>query len=208
MIKFIALISKNRYWKFHSWVIKIIMKFQGINVGDNFYITGIPKLIINGKSGNITIGNNVSILGDIDLRNREEGKIIFKDNVKIENNCRFVAAREGKIVIGDGSVVTAFAIFNGGGDIIIGKQCLIGPRTSINANEHKFVKGKPIREQGFIHAPVIIEDDCWLATNVVVNKGVRIRKGSIIASNAVVARDTEAFSINAGVPAKQIEMRP
>ena len=52
--------------------------------------------------------------------------------------------------------------------------------------------------------PVIIEDDCWLATNVVVNKGVRLGKGTVIASNAVVTNDTEEYSINGGVPAKII----
>jgi len=54
---------------------------------------------------------------------------------------------------------------------------------------------------------VIIEDDVWLGANVCVNKGVIIRKGSIVGANAVVTRDTETYSINAGVPAKKIGMR-
>lgn len=207
MFNLLSLLTNKKYWIIHSYLIKCILRIKGISVGKNFYIEGIPLLKIRGKPGNISIGNNVSILGDIDLRNREEGKIFIEDNVTIERDCRFVSARNGTLSIGEGSVVTAFAIFNGGSDILIGKQCIIGPRTSINANEHVFVKDKPIREQGFIHAPVIIEDDCWLATNISVNKGIRIRKGSIIASNAVVTKDTEEYSINAGIPAKKIGMR-
>ena len=207
MLEFLAFITNKKYWILHSYFIKIILSIKGIKTGKNFYIEGIPTLKIRGEVKNIILGDNVSILGNIDIRNRENGKIHFKDNVTIERDCRFVSAREGTIEIGEGTVVTAFAIFNGGGDIIIGKQCVIGPRSSINANEHNFLRNKPIRKQGFIHAPVIIEDDCWLATNVVVNKGVCLRKGTIIASNAVVVKDTEEYSINGGIPSKKIGER-
>jgi acetyltransferase-like isoleucine patch superfamily enzyme len=188
-------------------LIEWILRLYGIKVGKNFYIEGVPKLKIRGKAENIIIGNNVSILGNVDLRNRENGKIIFSNNATIERGCRFVSARDGKIVVGEGSIVTAFAIMNGGGNIIVGKQCIIGPRASINANEHKFERGSPIREQGFIHSEIYIEDDCWLAANVVLNKGIRLGKGSVIGANAVVTQDTREYSINAGVPAKEIGLR-
>lgn len=207
MFNFLALITNKKYWIFHSRIIKIILRRYGIKVGKNFYIEGVPKLKIRGKSKNIIIGNNVSILGNIDMRNRENGKIIFKDNVTIENDCRFVSAREGTIEIGEESIVAAFAILNGGGDIIIGKQCIIGPRASINANEHKFEINKPVREQDFIHASVYIEDDCWIASNVSIHKGVHLAKGSIIGSNAVVTKNTEEYSIYGGVPAQKIGER-
>ncbi len=80
-------------------------------------------------------------------------------------------------------------------------------RTSINANEHKALRDKFIRDQGFIHAPVVIEDDCWIGTNVAINKGVLIRKGSILGANAVVTKDTEPYSVNVGVPARKIAER-
>lgn len=68
-------------------------------------------------------------------------------------------------------------------------------------------KGANIREQGFIHLPVIIDDDCLIGTNVAINKGVHIAKGSVVGANAVVTKDTEEFSINVGVPAKKIGER-
>lgn len=207
MFNFLALITNKKYWKFHSRIIKIILTLYGIRVGKNFYIEGVPKLKIRGKAENINIGNNVSILGNIDMRNRENGKIIFKDKVTIENDCRFVSAREGTIEIGEGSIVTAFAILNGGGNIIIGEKCIIGPRCSINANEHIFRRQVPIRDSGFINRSITIEDDCWLAANVSVNKGVLLRKGTIVASGAVVTKSTEEYSIYGGIPAKKIGER-
>jgi len=207
MFDFLALITNKRYWKLHSLIIKLILKLYGIKVGENFYIEGIPKLKVRGKSKNIIIGNNVNIFGDIDLRNRENGKIIIEDNVSFDNDVRLVSAREGTIKISIGSTIGAFTIINGGGDVIIGKKCLFAKNISINANDHKFEKNKYIREQGFIHANVIIEDDVWLGANVTVNKGIDIKKGAIIGANAVVTKNIDSYSINVGIPAKKIAKR-
>lgn len=207
MFSFFALITDNKYWLLHSLFMTAILRCYGIRVGRGFYMEGVPRLKIRGKGGNIVIGNKVQILGDIDLRNRENGRIIFHDRVTIEGGCRFVSAREGTIDIGEGSIVTTGAIINGGADIRVGRQCIIGPRASINANEHKFERGVPVREQDFMHADVVIEDDCWLAANVVIMKGVTLAKGTIIGAGAVVTKDTEPYSINVGAPARKISER-
>jgi len=207
MLHFCALITRKKFWSLYSVIINTVLKLYGIKVGNNFYVEGTPRLKINGKAENIIIGNNVSFLGEVDLRNRENGRIIFGDNVTVEGPSRIVSAREGTIEVGEGSIICAYAIINGGEDIKIGKKCIIGPRASINANEHIFAKNVLVREAGFMHAPIHIEDDCWLATNVVINKGIRLGKGSIIGSNAVVTEDTEPYSINVGLPARKIGER-
>ena len=69
-------------------------------------------------------------------------------------------------------------------------------------------RGSPIREQGFVHAPVIIEDDCWTGANVVIAKGVTLARGTVVGANAVVTKSTEPYSIVAGVPARKIAERP
>ncbi len=207
ILQILALITKNSIWKLHSVFIVLILRMRGCRVGSDFYTEGVPKLTIRGKAENIIIGNNVRILGPIDLRNRENGKIVFEDDVTVEHDCRFVAAREGLIKVGRGSVVTAYAIINGGGDVIIGEDVVIGPRCSINANEHVIRKDVPILPRQFEHGDVVIEDQSWLAANVVVTMGITIHKGSVIAANAVVNRDTEPYSVNGGVPAKKISDR-
>lgn len=207
MFEFLALLLGPRYWKLHSAIICALLRLRGMKIGKRFYIEGVPKLKLRGDPGNVVFGNDVSVLGDIDLRNRENGRIVFRDRVTIERDCRFVSAREGTIEVAEGSIVTAFAIINGGADILIGKQVIIGPRASINANDHLFARDKPVREQGFIHAPVIIEDGCWLAANVVINKGVRLARGTVVGAHSVVTKDTEEFGIYAGIPARKIADR-
>ena len=207
MFDFLALLFGSGYWKVHSAVICGLLRLRGVKIGKRFYIEGVPKLKLRGDPANVIFGDNVSVLGNIDLRNRENGRIVFRDRVTIERDCRFVSARDGTIEVGEGSIVTAFAIINGGADITVGKQVIIGPRASINANDHLFARDKPVREQGFVHAPVIIEDGCWLAANVVVNKGVRLARGTVVGAHSVVTKDTEEFGIYAGIPARKIADR-
>ena len=51
---------------------------------------------------------------------------------------------------------------------------------------------------------VVVEDDVWLGMNVVVLKGCRIGKGTVVAANSVVTRSLPAGVIAAGVPARVI----
>lgn len=206
-MQILAMVTNNKIWRIHSKFIAWLLRMRGCKVGRDFYTEGVPKLTIRGSASNIIIGNNVRILGPIDLRNRENGRIVFEDDVTIEHDCRFVSVREGSIEVGRGSVVTAYAIINGGGNIRIGKDVVIGPRCSINANEHVIRKDVPILPRQFEHGDVVIEDQSWLAANVVVTMGTTIGQGSVIAANAVVTKDTEPFSINGGVPAKKLADR-
>ena len=53
-------------------------------------------------------------------------------------------------------------------------------------------------------APIVIEDDVWVGARCQILKGVHIGARSIIAAGSVVTKDTEPYSIYAGVPAKKI----
>ena len=203
----ISLLTNKKLLPIYSYFIKFIFNFYGIKVGKKFYIEGIPKLKILGKKNNIFIGNNVQIFGKIDLRNRENGKIVIKDNVTIDENVRFVASNEGIIEIGENTFIGPNTIINGGGNIKIGKKTVFAKNISINANDHNHSKSNYIRDQGYSIADVTIEDDVWLGANVCINKGVTVRLGSVVGANAVVTKDTEAYSINVGVPAKKISER-
>ena len=195
------------FWLCNSLLMKAVLRLNGAKVGKKFYIEGILKLKIRGKGNNIEIGDNVSIFGNIDLRNRENGRIIIESNVKFDSNVRIVSARDGIIKIGEGSAIGPYTIINGGGNVMIGKKTIFAKNISINANDHEHKKLTNIMDQGFVYSDVIIEDDVWLGANVCINKGVTIKKGSIVGANAVVTKDTEQYSINVGVPSNKISER-
>jgi acetyltransferase-like isoleucine patch superfamily enzyme len=183
------------------------MRARGISVGRGLWAEATPRLIIDGRGQNIVIGDHVRITGAITLKNRENGRIEIGSNVLLEDGVRLVSAREGVIRIGDDTAVTRGANLVGGEDIIIGRKCLLGPRVTINANDHAISPDQFIRDQGFVHAKVILEDDCWTGANVVITKGVTLAHGTVVGANAVVTRSTERYSIVAGVPARKIGQR-
>ena len=58
-----------------------------------------------------------------------------------------------------------------------------------------------------VGGPVFIDDYVYIGTRVTILPGVRIGRGAVVASGAVVTRDVPAFHLVGGVPAKFIRER-
>jgi virginiamycin A acetyltransferase len=54
---------------------------------------------------------------------------------------------------------------------------------------------------------IIIEDEVWIGTNVLILSGLKIGKGAIIAAGSIVTKDVPPYSIYGGNPAKLIKYR-
>jgi acetyltransferase-like isoleucine patch superfamily enzyme len=84
----------------------------------------------------------------------------------------------------------------------------MGPRVSIYAENHVFENPAILmKDQGVVKKEVIIEDDCWIASNSIILAGVTIGKGSVVAAGSVVTENVAPYSVIAGVPAKWIKSR-
>lgn len=207
MLRLSALIFGPSVFRAYGAFISLILRRKGVSVGSGLWAEATPRLIVDGKPQNISFGDNVRITGPVFLKNRENGEIRIGSGVLLEEGSRIVSARDGRIEIGDETAITREANIVGGDDIIVGRKCLLGPRVTINANDHATARGQFIRDQGFVHAPVQIEDDCWTGANVVIMKGVTLGTGTVVGSNAVVTRSTEPYTVVAGVPAEKIGER-
>ncbi len=92
--------------------------------------------------------------------------------------------------------------------ITIGDNVLIGPNVVINSGSHYYKNARRlIRDQGHKLLPIIIEDDVWIGANATILPGVILKKGLVVAANAVVTKTFEPYSVVAGVPAKLIKER-
>lgn len=130
-----------------------------------------------------------------------------------------------QFMLGDKSVIEDFCTVNNGvGDVIIGSHTLIGmgnviigPVTIGNNvifaqnivasglnHEYRDVN-TPIHQQPILTAPIVIEDDCWIAANSVITAGVTIGKHSVVAAGAVVTKDIPPYSVAVGNPARVIK---
>lgn len=91
--------------------------------------------------------------------------------------------------------------------IIIGNKVLFGPNvTIVGGNHNTSVVGKFIydvlEKRDIDDQDIIVEDDVWVGSNVVILKGVRLCRGCVIGAGSVVTKDIPPYSIAFGVPAK------
>ena len=96
--------------------------------------------------------------------------------------------------------------------IRIGNHVQIGPNVTIASALHPlraeerrtFINERGVLGDREYALPITIEDDCWIASNVVITAGVTIGEGSVIGAGSVVLHDIPAHSLAAGVPCKVI----
>ncbi len=96
--------------------------------------------------------------------------------------------------------------------VTIGNNVFFGPNCSIMTPMHPLLPSERNvrrRENGELYdleyaKPITIEDDCWIAANVVVCGGVTIGRGCVIGAGSVVTRDIPAGSLAAGDPCRVI----
>lgn len=94
----------------------------------------------------------------------------------------------------------------------IGDNVMIGPNVTIATPMHPLLpeeRNCRVREDGSIYnleyaKPVIIENDCWLAANVVVCGGVIIGEGSVIGAGSVVTKSIPPHSLAVGSPCRVV----
>jgi acetyltransferase-like isoleucine patch superfamily enzyme len=161
--------------------------------------------------------------------NYQKQKNIYKPNVIIEKNTEFVASNNiefgepiwigmnsyfnadgGLIKVGNRVAFNMNVHINAsiGGKIVIGDNCLIGPNVVFRTSSHKFDRiDIPIWQQGHKNGNIILEDDVWIASNVVIIGNVKIGKGAIIGAGAVVTKDIPPYAIAYGIPAKVSSFR-
>lgn len=136
-------------------------------------------------------------------------KNIFKKcglNVNVEKGAYFGSGKNIEIDDYSGIGVDCSIPSN----IKIGKYVMMGPNVIIYNRSHKFDNIEiPMYLQGsVVSQPLIIEDDVWIGTRVIILSNVkRIGKGSIIGAGSIVTKDVADFAIVGGNPAKIIRFR-
>lgn len=87
--------------------------------------------------------------------------------------------------------------------VVIGDNCLIGPKVGIYAATHPL--DPALRRSGAeFGAPITIGNDCWIGGHAVINPGVTLGDNVVVASGAVVTRSFGNDVVIGGVPARVI----
>lgn len=207
MLRFLAFAFSRDVYKMWSVIIAAILRLKGVHVGQNFYIEGTPYLKVRGRYDNIRIGDNVKIFGNIDLRNRENGKIVIGNEVEIDNDCRLVSANDAVLEFKDKCFIGPYCVFNAGTDITLGSYTISGGFIHMQSSNHGMARDEKIWLQKHNYGPISIGEDVWLGGGCSILQGVTLADGAVVAAKAVVTKDVAAFTIVAGVPAVVIGTR-
>ena len=88
--------------------------------------------------------------------------------------------------------------------ISIGESCQIGDLVSIYDCDFHEINPETRNQSAGISLPVVIGNNVWLGSRVMVLKGVEIGDHSVIAAGSIVTSSIPARSLAAGIPAKVI----
>ncbi len=96
--------------------------------------------------------------------------------------------------------------------VTLGNNVFIGCGVSLVTPVHPLLPNERamyLNEEGVLTdkeyaKPIVISDDCWIASNVTVCGGVTVGSGSVIGAGSVVTRDVPSGVFAAGNPCKVI----
>ena len=98
--------------------------------------------------------------------------------------------------------------------IVIGNKVMFGPEVVIIGGNHRtdlagifMVEVSDEYKRPEDDRGVVIEDDVWVGTRVVILDGVIIRRGAIIGAGAVVTKSVPPYAIMGGTPARVLKWR-
>lgn len=112
-----------------------------------------------------------------------------------------------KLIIGSGTYVNRYTMFDAHQQLKIGAQCMIGPHCYLTDGNHSTEVGRSIQSQPMTSQSVTLEDDVWLGAGVIILPGVHIGQGAVIGAGSVVTKDVQAHAVVAGVPAQILRLR-
>ncbi|MDR0799688.1 MAG: putative colanic acid biosynthesis acetyltransferase [Dysgonamonadaceae bacterium] len=87
--------------------------------------------------------------------------------------------------------------------VIVGAHATVSQKAYLCTSSHDITdKTNPL-----ITAPIIIEDQAWIAADAFIGMGVTIGQGAVVGARAAVFKDVEPWTVVGGNPAKFIKNR-
>jgi len=172
------------------------------------------RLHFHFKRKNITFGEGLVIDSKPIIDIHKDASLFIGVNVTINSNnlgyhvnmfspCKLMADKPDALIkIGDNTRIHGSCV-HAHKKITIGENCLIAANCQImdgNAHDLSFPDVSNRINTRSESKEVIIEDNVWLGTGVIVLPGVKIGAGSVISANSVVHKDIPPMVVAGGNP--------
>lgn len=153
-----------------------------IFIADYFRKKNQRKLYKNFKA----VGKNVYISVGYDIDGYE--KLELGNDIWIGRNCKISAS--GGLIIKDGTIISH--------------------NVEIWTRNHRY-EAEDLRsipyDAEFINKPVIISENVWIGSRVIIVPGIKIGEGAVIGAGSVVTKDVPECAVVGGNPAKVLKYR-
>lgn len=199
--------ARRRSGGLWTWYYRWVFRRLGVRVGRGLIVRGPLILRLEGDARNVQIGSDVTLMPGVDLKLRENGRIVLGDGVFLDTNVRLVAARQACIRLGAGVRLGIGTVVNAGADVTIGAGTAVAGYCMILASEHRYESRAPVMSQGYRHAPICIGRDVWLAAGAIIGRGSRIGDGAVIGAQCFVQGRVPPWAVLAGHPPRIIRYR-
>lgn len=133
------------------------------------------------------------------VRVRSEGQLVIGEHVTF---CGGMVPTELVVALGAVLSIGESTLFNYGASIEVHGSVTIGQRCMFAS----FVRVCDRARDGRV-SPVVIGDDVWIAHGAIVEPGVTIGNGSVVAAGAVVTHDIPPQSMAIGNPARAMSLK-
>lgn len=135
-----------------------------------------------------------------------QSSILIARNLELSKDTDIQCFDDAECCIGEYTYANQRLMISCHAGVTIGNHCLLGPDVKIFDNNHTFDYDKGVATD-LKSAPIVIGDNCWIASNVVILKGTTIGEGCVIGAGCVISGNIPAHSIVKQSP-KNIEIIP
>lgn len=188
--------------------------FQMLTLFHRKHISGKGILRFNPRLTHFIFGNGSEIridgelwIGANSFGNNGRSNIIRIDKnaiLDVEGNFKLMYGADvilfpnSQFTVGNNSFINSDCKVRCHKSIQIGKDCKISHDFIVMDSDVHYLAGDNHTEE------VIIEDNVWIGTRVIVLSGAKIGQGSVVAAGALVNKEYPPHSLIAGVPGKVI----
>lgn len=127
--------------------------------------------------------------------------------LRVQSGTRFRSIEN--LEVGDNVTIGFDNFFQAKGGLKLGDNVICAPGVKIWTTNHNIDDPDvPVREQGHTNAPVVIEDDVFIASDAFILPGTTLSRGCVVSAGAVVnGKVYRPYSILGGNPARVIGYR-
>lgn len=158
-----------------------------LRLGANIFVDDGVLIFQDRHGGSVELGDRAHLYRDTHVQTGAGGTITIGADTHIQPRCQLSAYKAG---------------------IHIGRGVAIAPNCAFYPYDHGIAAGRRIEDQPLkTKGDIIIGDDAWLGTGVIVLAGVRIGHGAVVGAGSIVTKDVPDDCVAVGVPARVIKKR-